>query len=102
MKVVIRFRPMFQSALLTDIKIYTSRTRRMGKVGDVFEAFGQWFRILEVRRERLGYIAQHLWMQEGCTNSRQFAQIWAEIHPGSGFRPEDSVWLHKFERIALS
>lgn len=99
MKVKIPFKQEFRSAMLSDAKTATSRTKRYGKAGDTFDAFGQTFEILQVSKVSLRFVANEYYLDEGCTSDLHFIRVWREIHPRKGFQPDQMVWLHEFKRV---
>lgn len=97
-KVAIKFKPFFKAPMLAGVKVCTARTKRMGETGDTFEAFGATFQVKSVTEESLHYVAD-LWHQEGCTSHEHFIEVWKEIHPVVGYRPTQSVYLHRFKKV---
>jgi uncharacterized protein YqfB (UPF0267 family) len=99
MKVVISFLERFRESMLNSIKTLTSRTKRMGKEGDTFEAFGATFQLTDVRRITLFYVANHAYRQEGMQSKEEFIEVWKQIHPRKGYDPNQLVWVHQFKKI---
>jgi len=97
-KVHIPFKQRFREALLNDTKTLTSRTKRYGKKGDLFEAFGGLFLIISVDKMKLKQVAK-LWREEGCNSQEDFINVWKQIHPRKGFDPEQEVFVHKFMQL---
>lgn len=93
------FQQRWRPAVLAGTKTTTVRSKRHGAVGDEFEVEGVRFRLVEVRATTLGD-ARESWRDEGMTSPDEFEAVWAANHPTRGFRPSDSVWLHRFERVA--
>ena len=56
MKVEIPFEAHWQNKMLNGIKTCTSRTKRYGKEGDIFEVFDATFEIARVEKETLQII----------------------------------------------
>ncbi|MDO8357248.1 MAG: hypothetical protein Q7U76_12730 [Nitrospirota bacterium] len=77
----------------------TCRSKRMGKHGDTFLAFGENFLLTHVFRCRLGYVVSDAFMQEGCANPQELIEIWNGIHPTVGYDPEVIVWAHCFHKV---
>ena len=77
----------------------TARTRRYGEVGDILRSKGFSIQLLELRRVRLGDVAENHYIDEGCEDREEFVRIWNEIHPARGFVPTDRVWLHVFRYL---
>jgi len=100
--IALTFKPLFREALLSGRKTMTSRTKKYGKPGDQFEAFGGIFHLTEVRKKLLGGIAEHYFHQEGCDSPIHFQQVWKALHPRKGFDPEQEVYLHIFEKAELA
>jgi len=98
-EVKIPFKERFREVLLDGTKTWTSRTRRMGKMGDTFDAFGATFEIERVERRTLGNIRYHHWKEEGCKSSTDFFEVWEQIHPRKGYIPSQLVWVHIFKRV---
>ena len=99
MKVKIPFYERFRKPMLDDVKTWTSRTRRMGNVGDTFEAFGQDFLIERVERKSLFEIALRHHKDEGCESAKDFVEVWKKIHPRMGYDHTKRVYVHVFRRI---
>jgi hypothetical protein len=99
MRIQMPFLYSFKEPLLTGIKVCTSRTRKMGKPGDTFTAFGQEFQINYVWGTSLGIVAKTLWAKEGVKSPLEFEGVWREIHPRKGFDPGQLVYVHNFSRV---
>ena len=99
MIVKIPFKRDFEGALLFGSKTWTSRTKKYGKEGDKFDAFGETFIIEKVFKENLGNIASYHYKEEGCESRQEFINIWRIIHPRKGFVPTQEVWVHQFRQI---
>ena len=98
MIVKIPFRPFFGSPMLSGQKVMTCRTKKMGEVGDTFEAFGCIFVLTHVFRCRLGYVITDAFEQEGCKSVKKLMEIWKSIHPTKGVDAESIVWAHCFRK----
>ncbi len=98
MTIKIPFKPYFKEPLLSGQKVYTSRSKPMGKPGDTFEAFGAEFELISVKDEDL-YTVSLLWKEEGCTSREHFIQVWNEIHPVRGYHDYDRTYLHRFKKV---
>ena len=96
--IIIPFRPYFKMPMQNGIKVCTSRTRRMGEPGDRFSAFARWFELTAVTLVTVGYVTL-LWKEEGCLSEVHFIDIWKSIHPGVGYDPDQSVFLHRFTQV---
>jgi hypothetical protein len=96
--VQIPFKAAFKEVLLSDQKVCTARTKRMGAAGDRFQAFGSWFALRSVEDVALWEVAL-LWKEEGCTSQEHFIEIWKSIHPKTGYSEAQRVYLHRFQRV---
>jgi len=85
--------------MLSGRKTATSRTKRMGLVGDQFEAFGATFQIAILSNWSLASIANVFYILEGFESREEFIECWKLIHPRKGYDPEQRVWLHIFKRV---
>lgn len=98
MRVDIPFKAMWRAKMLSGIKTATTRSKRYGKKGDVFEAFGADFMITDVLDLELGRIADSFYREEGCPTPLAFRHIWTQIHPRRRFQSGDRRYIHFFER----
>jgi len=98
MRIQFPFRPHFKNAIITGRKHATSRTKKYGNIGDEFEAFGFVFVIQRQERLRLAVVAQAHFMAEGFEHPDEFKIEWALNHPGKGYRSDQRVWIHWFNR----
>ena len=92
------FKPEFQRVMLSGRKTMTSRTKRYGKRGDTFQAFGTTFKILDVSELQLDEVEKHYY-EEGCCSEECFRETWEKLHPRRGFDPEQWVYTHYFEKV---
>lgn len=99
-EVRIPFQARWKEAMLSGQKCCTSRPRRYGQEGDEFAAFGIRFRLFDVGRMKLGHVAEHLYLFEGCGSPKEFMRAWCVLHPAKGFVFEQQVWVHQFERVS--
>ena len=97
-KVYIPFMPKFKDPMLSGIKIWTSRSRYMGNVGDWFDAFGTTFDIIETRRMVLFNVIVNHWEEEGFESPEDMIETWETIHPVAGYVPDKKVCVHIFKR----
>ena len=102
MKVEIPFEERWRTGMLSGKKIYTTRTKKYGKPGDTFEAFGALFELKSILRPYLGSVAKAYFKGEGCGKPIEFVEIWRQLHPRKGFDPLQIVYLHIFERVERS
>lgn len=94
------FHPRFESSLLTGTKDMTTRTSIKIDMNNRFTAFGAFFKVLWIRKERLGNIAKKFWKREGCDSEEDFITFWNNvIYPDQPFKPEEYAYLHHFKRI---
>lgn len=97
----IPFRNDMALAVISGRKHCTTRSEKMGEVGDVFpvvwEGITLIYKLRYIEKRRLGFVAQFLYVPEGFDSVREFIDAWNEIHPRRGFRPEDVRWVHWFE-----
>lgn len=98
-EVELPFRAQFRAALLNGTKTATTRTTRHGVRGDTFLAFGARFVIVNVERMRLWWVAEAYWGYEGVSSPQAFIDVWGRIHPRRGYRPNDWVFVHEFQRV---
>jgi len=84
--------------MLSGLKVCTSRSRRFGRPGDTFEAFGADFELRAIGRLSLRHVRDRLYLQEGCESLEEFQRAWSELHPRKGFVPERLVYVHWFVR----
>lgn len=100
MEVKIPFMDEFKDVLLDGTKTWTSRTRRYGKAGDTFRAFGHEFEIVKVEKRVLWDVANHF-KEEGCKSAEHFKDVWRKLHRRKGWTPEKRVYVHIFRRISV-
>ena len=93
----ISFLHRWKGKMLTGQKIMTCRTVCMANPGDTFVFFGHTFLIKAVYCLELSSVANNFYDQEGCSSPEEFIAVWKEIHPVKGFKPNEIVFLHKFE-----
>lgn len=99
MQITIPFMPRFKDPMISGIKILTTRTKRYGKAGDWFNAFGQTFVLIRVEQHPLGYSAGH-WKEEGCSSYDDFISVWKSIHPHRELDTGHMFWVHEFQNIS--
>jgi uncharacterized protein YqfB (UPF0267 family) len=98
MKVKIPFLERFRQPMIQDRKTWTSRTKRYGQAGDVFEVFGHEFEIVRVERRTVDDIMDH-WQEEGCGSREDAQEVWSRLHPRR-HDPEQRMFTHVFKRIS--
>ena len=79
-KIQLPFLPTFEQAILSGQKRATTRTRRHGYDGDVFEAFGRYFIITDVQRVQLNTVSYYHYLEEGFNNPQGFIDCWNSLH----------------------
>jgi hypothetical protein len=90
----------FRGPILSGRKTVTTRSKKYGEPGDVLDTpFGR-VRLVKVEKATLGQVRDILWYQEGVESPEAFERVWASIHPGRGFRPDDVRFVHQFEVVA--
>lgn len=94
------FRPDMATAVQAGHKTVTSRTIRYGNEGDILLSDAGDLRLVRLIRRSLDSIARDLYAQEGFNSPDEFRQAWAALHPRVGFRGDQLVWVHVFERVA--
>lgn len=93
------FQPRWRPLVLVGAKTTTVRTSRYGEPGDEFELEGARFRLVAVEARSLAWAREHVWRDEGMASPEEFERAWVENHPTRGWRPTDSVWVHRFARV---
>lgn len=99
-EICLPFKERFRKPLLNGIKTCTSRTRKWGQAGDIFEAFGQKFLIEDIQCHPLSQVRDDLWQAEGCESEMDFEQAWNQIHPRRKFQPSQWVIVHFFKKLS--
>ena len=98
-EISIPFRDDMAKAALEGKKNCTSRNKKYGEAGDVFEIQGVGFVLTSVTYHYLNTIADVRYKQEGFDSPDAFIACWKELHPRNGWEPHKQVWLHEFKRI---
>ena len=83
-------------------KICTSRTTRRGNVGDRFIVGTVECELTGVEKLPLSHVASHFYRFEGFETPDDFKRVWSEIHPMTGFDPDNIVWVHFFKVVEPS
>jgi len=99
MKVNIPFWEMFREPMLRGDKIMTTRSRKFGNKGDIFDKFGATFEITLVKKLPVGLVANEFYDAEGFDTKEDFIKIWEKIHPKVGYQPERDYFVHLFKRV---
>jgi len=98
-EIKIPFNVWSKSRLSVGCKTATSRTKRYGKVGDVFIVDGIRYELILVVKLPLWFIADNFYKSEGAFSSQEFINVWISIHPRKGFDKNEYVWYHLFRKI---
>ena len=98
-EIKIPFKEQFRDAMLEGRKICTTRTKRYGEVGDIFEAFGAKFEIVGVCPSIALWVGNFLYKEEGFDCPAEFHKIWKRLHPR--LASEVAVFVHFFQRCQL-
>jgi len=96
MQIEIPFQDDFKDRMLQGRKEITSRSKRYGHEGDIFEAFGARFLLRWVRRIPLRFVAQYFYKGEGFSYPGEFIKCWKRLHPRKGYSPGQLVYAHFF------
>jgi len=94
--VTIPFQPEFEELMLEGRKTATTRTKWYGRPGDRFMAFGHTFVLIEVRRLKVGQVADRFFEREGFRSPDEFLRCWRSLHPRIGEAYSRTVYLHLF------
>jgi len=97
MKVKIPFRKQFEQVMLSGKKISTIRTKRYGKIGDTFEAFGAEFKIIAFCPSVALWAGKWLYKEEGFEQLGEFWKVWDEINPN--LERNALVFVYFFKRL---
>ena len=66
--------------------------------GDLIEAFGARFRVVDIMRTTLETASDILYEWDGCSSADEFRQLWTQDHPNTGYRPKQTVYVHVIQR----
>lgn len=77
----------------------TTRRTRKGKPGDRFLVEGELYELVEVHPVTLADVARLHYMREGCESPEEFIEVWKGIHPRAGWRPDQRVFIHLFQKV---
>jgi len=67
--------------------------------GDVIEAFGAHFRVVDIVRTTLETASYLFHKWDGCSSAEEFRQLWTQDHPDTGYSPKQTVYVHVTKRI---
>ncbi|KKK50918.1 hypothetical protein LCGC14_3120210 [marine sediment metagenome] len=96
-RIQVPFLEEFRERMLDGRKTATTRTKRFGKVGDVFDAFGELFWISDVQAVKLFDVADLEFSAEGFEDPDAFLEVWDRLHPRVKHNLDRVVYLHRFE-----
>lgn len=99
LQVKVPFLPEFKERLIAGRKWATTRTKRLGDVGDQFVAFGQRFEFTKVCDLPLFAVAAEHYQAEGFTSPEGFIDIWNNIHPRVRYNEIQRVYYHEFKLV---
>lgn len=74
----------------------TSRTYKLGSIGDRFKVKDKVYEITSVQRVKLGDVAKLWYRDEGFISPASFRAFYRKLHPRKGFRATEMVYLHHF------
>ena len=77
-------------------KFCTSRNKRYGQPGQTFVCIREYV-IIGCAKMPLWMVAKYLWRMEGAVSEADFKYVWSQIHPKTGFVPDQLVWVHFFQ-----
>lgn len=83
-------------------KTCTSRYKKYGQIGDRFIAVDSIYELIGIYKLQLNYIIETFYKEEGADSPNELLQIWIDIHPKRGYRPNDFVYLHLFKKVEQS
>ena len=99
-KILLPFSPEFEERMLSGEKTCTTRSKRYGRSGDWFPAFGKYFVLTEVYSIPLQRAVLFCYKEEGFANSQEFIEFWNSHHvqpyESSRARP---AFIHYFQPI---
>jgi len=98
-RVKIPFIDEFKGAMLSGGKIATLRSKRYGKPGDTFKAFGATFRIHSVVKVPVYVVWYWFWSIEGFRSSQEFYECWSRLHPRVGWDKSREYFFHLFFKL---
>lgn len=97
-KEVIPFRKDMMLAICEGRKRMTSRNSRYPLGTHMYCQHG-WdliIQVTDVKRMRLGNVAQQHFKDEGFDSPAAFIDVWNEIHPKKRYSAIQTVWVHTF------
>ena len=85
--------------MLSGQKLALILSKKCAGSGDVIEAFGARFRVVDVMRTTLETASCLFYEWDGCSSADEFRQLWTKDHPDTGYRPKQTVYVHVIKRI---
>jgi hypothetical protein len=98
-EVEIPFSKRWKKSMLENVKVVTSRTKKMGEYRDTFPAFGATFQIMSVGQVPYGTIATKLYRNEGCDSEQEFRKAVKQIWWGKEPKDDRLLWVHWFIKL---
>lgn len=97
--ILVPMRPNNTKQCLAGNKTATTRTFKLGDVGDCFQLGGGHFQITNVTMITLGEVATKHYKDEGFSSTQEFINEWKQIHPIKGYVHSWLVCYHEFRRL---
>ena len=99
MIIKIPFHNRFIMEIASGRKTKTTRSKRYGKVGDIFYLAGRKIKceIMGTIKIPLKDIVEKYWRDEGFRSKEEMIGFWLTIH--RKYEPEKKFWIHSFRRI---
>lgn len=96
----IPFSPKMRAANLSGRKKCTTRSKRYGDPGDLFDdGTGRTYELIHVHRCDLEYVRDNLYRHEGVESPEEFEALWKSLHQGD-FTTGKDYWVHWYIRAA--
>lgn len=106
-KINVPFKKKFIDKIFLCEKTVTRRYKKYGDVGDYFEIrkplIGDTIFLVmrlyltKVYKEPLSKVDDEEGKKEGCQDLKHFKKEWEQIHPRRGWKPEDKVWVMRWD-----
>lgn len=93
-EIYLPFLPMFKPKILGHVKTMTCRTRRYGRPGDIFQAFGERFVLTHVFQVILAHVVADAYIQEGCESPEELIAVFDGLYRTTGYQPDRVMWAH--------
>jgi hypothetical protein len=91
------FRKQFHDVMRNGQKTATTRSAKLGAVGDFFFAHGALFQITSIEKKTLQRIANDHYFDEGFGLPEHFIRVWIAIH--GHYDQDTELWFHRFHRV---